>query len=214
MSIMTNPEQSDFSSQLWQSIEAHEERATIELDADYVLVEEYNAALLRQVAGLERPNLTYLGLANGEETENSPPILGPPTYARLYMRPDREAELIEQGEAPLLAFREGSPYTIEGDIPKKTQEALGRMLGSIEAEYDETASTPTTHIWHGNVAGQPIIIQQISHTKLVTVDNHEKRTTVTSMTAVREAAPTVTTPEIEPRMNKLLRWIKASKRNS
>lgn len=142
---------------MWAQFDATNADAQERQEEAYKQIEEYNRALLNQVAGLEDVEFRLIAeiTKDGEENDlrDTPPVIkGRPYMSILYLQPDRRQELMEQGEDP----ESGNPYAIRGEVPERTTKLLDELIIGIEATKDEARSTAELTVWRGNIGGQPI----------------------------------------------------------
>lgn len=170
--------------EIWQQFNADTAERLEREEVAYQEVEDYNRHLLNQIVGLEDAHFTSL---DGQ----APDLTLKPSTSRLFLRPDRQMELHNQGENS----RNGDPYVITGDIPPRSQKLLDDMLQGINAKVDESKSEPDKTVYRGEIGGQPlevVIHRQVY--KLIT-ENEEKLATRTF--AMAHAASVNPTPAAE-----------------
>lgn len=145
---------------LWTEFDKTQEIIDQAQELAYQQVEEYNRRILNQIAGLEVVEFKLPGdpASNPLLSKTSIPreIKLNPSFARLYLRPDRIDELYEQGESSLDIELNGSPYVVNGELPDRTRQLIDDLLSGVEASIDTTKSTEMAKVYRGNVAGQPI----------------------------------------------------------
>lgn len=175
MSDSTQPPQDP----LWGSFDQVDAEHAARLEEGYKQVEGYNAELLNQVASIADSNLKLVGSLS--ENPQAPPDLSLVRQATLYLRPDRQGELSDQGERASVTYEDGFPYSIVGDIPPRSQKLIEDLLTSTEAVMNEPDSTPTEEIWSGNIAGEPIDLVLFHKTKIVYLPSGEEARSPTLM---------------------------------
>lgn len=150
---------------LWKEFDDIEARRAVADEAAYRQIEAYNSIILNQIVGLEDQDIAYQGQIHDGELY---PHMGghkPKTsfMQQLYLQPDREEELIAQGESPSTIRMYHNPQVIRGKVPERTSKLVQDLLTGIEATKDVERSKPAETIWRGNIAGEPIEI--IIHTQ-------------------------------------------------
>lgn len=156
---MTEPQNPNPKDDIWKEFDAAEAAKNERLEHDYQVIEGYNATMLNQIAGLEdtvfqlQGEITEDGL---DPTSGPNELRGKSLMSLLYLRPDRQQELYEQGETGEYAENNGNPYIIRGEVPERTQKLIDDLFASTGATKDKERSTPTWEVWKGDVAGQPI----------------------------------------------------------
>ena len=153
-----NHEQSGNSDEMWQRFSQAEALASEQLEQAYAQIEIDNRNILRRVAGISDPGLTY----SGPITEGAlppPDLSNPAGNDSLLLRPDTRATLQAQGERPDVVEKEGNPYTIFGEVPSETKAMIAHLMAATNADYDQLFSTEGHAVWRGNVEGQPIRLE-------------------------------------------------------
>ncbi len=143
---------------LWEVFDAAEQHRMGEL---YGEIEQRNQGMLNMAAGLEAHGVPIAGGRAGLDG----PILdvtgGDNVMSfELQLRPDTRQQLASEGRSAEETWAQGEGAVVVGDMPERTKQLIDDLLRGIEGRLDEARSTPTTEMWAGNVAGQPIWVQR------------------------------------------------------
>jgi hypothetical protein len=144
---------------LWAEFQAVNDAKNERLEQRYKEIEDYNAIMLNQVAGIEDSVFEIKGRLTDEGIDpfgGPDEIRGKPFRSLLFLQPDIRQDLQAQGESGQNIVMYGDPHVIRGEISPRTQKLVEDLFASTNATKDDRRSKPTWEIWRGDVAGQPI----------------------------------------------------------